>query len=220
LIRLFVGHDAREAVGAHAFIESVLDHCSMPVSITHIGSKETERDGTNAFTYSRFMIPSLCHFQGFALWMDGADMLCRGDLAELWEMRESWFAAKVVKHEYIPASDRKYIGTDMESPNLYYPRKNWSSVVLFDCGHYLNRCLTPEYIAGKDGSYLHRFGWIPDERIGGLPMEWNWLDEYGENEGAKLVHWTNGIPGFYHYRHAPHAEEWKAAVRKVTRGMA
>jgi hypothetical protein len=223
LIRLFCGYDAREAVGFHAFVQSVVEHSSEPVAITPIYSGE-RRDGTNAFTYSRFLVPWMCGFEGFALWVDGADMLAAGDLADLWAEREGWYAAKVVKHDYVPKSDRKYVGTEMEAPNEAYPRKQWSSVILWDCEHYLNRVLTPQYVAEHDGAHLHRFGWIPDEQqdqIGELSVKWNWLcDEYGANTSAKLLHWTNGIPGFYAYRDSPHSEEWRAAVRRMQRGLA
>jgi hypothetical protein len=97
-------------------------------------------------------------------------------------------------------------------------------VILWDCEHYLNRVLTPQYVAEHDGAHLHRFGWIPDEQqdqIGELSAKWNWLcDEYGANTSAKLLHWTNGIPGFYAYRDSPHSEEWRAAVRRMQRGLA
>jgi hypothetical protein len=219
LIRVFAGYDAREAVGWHAFQQSLIEKTSEPVSLTAIGGGQ--RDGSNAFTYSRFLVPYLCDFQGFALWVDGSDMLLRADLAELWATRCTWNAVSVVKHEYLTKHPRKYVGTELETDNVDYERKNWSSVILWDCGHYMNRCLTPEYVAKHDGAHLHRFAWLPDERIGVLPTQWNWLaDEFGENENAKLLHWTAGIPGFYHYRDAPHADEWRDAVRASTRGAA
>lgn len=221
MIRIFTGFDAREAAGWHAFAQSVIEKTSGAVSITPLGGSEGQRDGTNAFAYSRFLVPYFCEFRGFALWVDGADMLMRGDLAELWAQRCAWNAVSVVKHAYETKHARKYVGTEMESENADYPRKNWSSVMLWDCGHYLNRCLTPEYVAQHDGAHLHRLAWLPDERIGELEPEWNWLaDEYGENEQAKLLHWTAGMPGFYHYRDAPHAQEWRAAVRAGSRGLA
>lgn len=218
MIRLFCGYDPREAIGFHAFCESVIEHTSVPVSIIPV--KGEQRDGTNAFTYQRFLVPHICGFQGFAIFADASDMLLRHDLAELWEQRESWYAMKVVKHDYKTRNPRKYVGTEMEAANEDYPRKNWSSVILWDCSHYMNRCLTPEYVAKSTGAHLHRFEWLPEERIGELPKVWGWMpDEYGENQSAKLLHWTAGIPGFYHYRAAPHSEEWQRAVRKAVRGM-
>lgn len=217
MIRLFCGFDPREAVGFHAFIQSVIEKTSSPVEIIPLSGKQ--RDGTNSFTYARFLVPYLCNWQGSAIFADGSDMLLRADLKELWDLRESWFAIKVVKHDYKTKHPVKYLGTELEAQNLDYPRKNWSSLMLWDCGHYMNRKLTPEFIESQPGSYLHRLEWLPDDRVGELPVEWNWLDEYGENPEAKIVHWTTGIPGFYQYRDAPHASEWRDTVRKLIRGM-
>lgn len=219
VIRLFTGFDPREAVGWHAFCQSVIERSSEAVSITALHGEQ--RDGSNAFTYSRFLVPHLCHFNGMAIFADGADMLLRGDLAELWEMRDPWRAVQVVQHAYQTKHARKYVGTELEAANEDYPRKNWSSLVIWNCAHFANRRLTPEYVSEQSGEFLHRFEWIKDEWIGDLPMSWNWLaDEYGESEEAKLLHWTAGIPGFYHYRDAPHAPEWQDAVRRAGRGMA
>lgn len=223
LIRLFAGYDAREAVGYHAFVQSVLDGTSETVSLTALGGVGPERDGSNAFTYSRFLVPWLCRFSGMAIFVDGADMLCRGDLAELWALRDPFAAVQVVQHSYQTRHPRKYVGTEMEAENRDYPCKNWSSVVIWNCAHMRNRRLTPEYVAEQSGEYLHRFEWLHDEPdlIGELPIEWNWLaDEYGASTTAKLLHWTAGVPGFYAYKDAPHADEWRAAVRKVQRGLA
>lgn len=178
-----------------------------------------QKDGTNAFTYARFRIPELCGFSGWALFVDASDMLCLGDIADLWDLKDKTKAVQVVKHEYQTKHQRKYVGTELESDNKDYPRKNWSSVVIWNCGH-LEHFKHRQLLRGDDGSILHRFAWLDDELIGELPKDWNWLaDEYGPNDEAKLFHWTAGIPGFTHYQHAPHAQEWKAAARKVTRGM-
>lgn len=216
-MRVFCGYDEREAAGFHAFMQSILHTARNPISVTPLSG--SQRDGTNSFTYSRFLVPWLCDFRGWAIWVDGSDMLCRDDLGQLLEQSDHRAAVFVVKHDYQPKHVRKYIGTEMEADNSAYPRKNWSSVILWDCGHYLNRMLTPEYVKQASGQDLHRFAWLPDERIGSLPSEWNWLDEYGENPQAKILHYTNGIPGFYHYREAPHSCEWRDAIRKMTRGI-
>lgn len=216
MLRLFCGFDPREAVGLHTFIESVLAHASEPVSITPLNGKT---DGTNAFTLARFLVPSLCRFEGFAIWADGSDMLFRTDIAKLADVYDPSFACQVVKHDYTPKSDRKYIGTEMEAPNEAYPRKNWSSLILWNCAHHANRTLSKSFVASQSGRYLHRFSWLEDSQIGELPAVWNWLDELGESQEAKIVHWTNGIPGFYHYKSAPHAFEWKDALRAMQRGL-
>ncbi len=207
MIRLFTGFDNRESAGWHAFAQSVIENTSEPVAICALTDKSI-RDGSNAFTYSRFLVPYLCGFEGHALFLDGADMVAKGDLAELWALRSDK-AVHVVKHDYKTRNQRKYVGTDMECANSDYPRKNWSSAILWNCSHPANYLLTPKFIEEHDGSYLHRFAWLPDWLIGELPKEWNWLaDEDGASTTAKLLHWTAGIPSIPAHRNAPHASEW------------
>lgn len=170
------------------------------------------RDGTNAFIYSRFLIPYLCDFEGHAIFVDGADMVCKADIAELWALRDNFSAVQVVKHDYKTKNPVKYIGTQMEAKNEDYPCKNWSSVMIINCAHYAWRTITPEAVAKLPGYHFHRFGFIEERAVGALPIEWNWLtDEYGENDKAKLLHWSSGIPGFTHYKDAPHAADWFGA---------
>jgi hypothetical protein len=208
VLKIFTGWDQREAAGWHAFAQSVIERTSIPVAITPLNIIGPQRDGSNAFTYTRFLIPELCNFAGFALYADGADMIALGDLAELWEMRSKDFAVQVVKHDYATKHARKYLGTEMEVANADYPRKNWSSLVLWNCGHqahFDNR----EKLRSAPGSYLHRFSWLKDEQIGELPAAWNWIpEEQGVNAGAKILHFSIGIPGIWAHRNAPHAQEW------------
>ena len=82
----------------------------------------------------------------------------------------------MVKHEYQTKHPRKYIGTPMESANRDYPRKNWSSLILFNCDHAQTRQLTPELVNRESGAYLHRFQWLDDAAIGAVPETWNWLE--------------------------------------------
>lgn len=165
--------------------------------------RETHTDGSNAFIYARFLVPYLAE-RGHAIWLDG-DMIVQADIAELWEMRSHWHAAQVVQHPpYTPRATTKYLGAKQE----WYPRKNWSSVILWNCGHYRNRQLTPEYIEGATGAHLHRFEWLTDDRIGELPREWNWLDDYGDNPNAKIIHYTTGTPCWPEYAEQPLALPW------------
>jgi hypothetical protein len=166
--------------------------------------------GTNAFTISRFMIPWIQKFTGMAIFADGADMLCRADLAELHALFDPTKAVQVVKHEYTTKHPMKYVGTSMESPNEMYPRKNWASLMLINCSHYAWRKMNPNAIADTAKIDLLQLKFINDLFIGELPATWNWLaDEYGPNPEAKLLHWTAGIPLFPHYNDAPHADEYR-----------
>jgi lipopolysaccharide biosynthesis glycosyltransferase len=141
------------------------------------------------------LVPHFMKFNSWAIFIDG-DMILRDDIAKLWALREMDKDVVVVKHEYKTRMIEKYLG----SKNEDYPRKNWSSVILWNCGSYPNRCLTPNFVMAATGADLHRFTWIKDERIGELPAEWNWLDvEYDYNPAAKLVHYTLGTPCFHEF---------------------
>ena len=215
-IRLYTGYDKREAEGWHTFVQSVIDN-SKDVALLWLYGEQ--KDGTNSFTYERFRIMEKCSWSGWAIFMDGADMLLRAHLDELWSLRDKRFAVQVVKHDYQTKHARKYVGTEMEASNEDYPRKNWSSLMLINCAHMAHFRAREEIrqaIEAGNGKYLHRFSWLEDKEVGELPREWNWLaDEYGVNPQAKLLHWTAGIPGFKHYAKAPMSEHWHEAARTI-----
>lgn len=216
-LRLFLGYDVRETVGYHVCLQSLLDTTSIPCSITAISGEQ--RDGSNAFIYTRFLVPQLCGFEGWAIFADGSDMLFREDIAELWSLREeySWAALAVVKREYKTRQSRKYIGTPMESVNEDYPRKNWSSLMLINCGHPANRVLTQEFVASHGGNYLHRFSWLEDQQIAPLPERWNVLvGEDGEDaERCSLAHFTLGIPAMARYSSGRYSGEWWQTLHRL-----
>ncbi len=228
VIPVYVGFDPREEVGTHAFNSSLIKRATSPVSIAplHLGMFRSfysagQRDGTNAFIYTRFLIPFLQDFRGWAVFADGADMILKADISELWALRNDYKAVQVVKHDYKTKHPQKYVGTGMEARNDDYPRKNWSSLMLINCAHFAWRQMTPENVEKMTGPELHRFSWMRDEVIGELPPVWNWLaDEYGPNPDAKLLHWTAGIPAWPHYANAPHADDWAAEAMRVTHAIA
>lgn len=210
MIPIFIGYDPREAVAYHVCTNSIIRRATAPVVLTPLalnnlrGYTETHTDGSNQFIYSRFLVPNLMNYQGWAIFMDG-DMLLRTDIAELWSLRDESKAILCVQHDYRTKSHSKYLG----STNADYPRKNWSSIVLWNCAHPANRLVTPAFIEQATGAQLHRFTWLNDSLIGTLPKVWNWLpDEFGANPDAKLLHWTLGTPCFHEYADAPMAEEW------------
>ena len=211
-IPIFIGYDPREAVAYHTCANSIIRQASKPVAIIPLALNlfndytETHTDGSNQFIYSRFLVPHLMGYQGHAIFIDG-DMVVRGDIVELWEQRSSYMDVQVVKHNYKTKMPVKYLGAKNED----YPRKNWSSVILWNCGHERNKILTPEFVQTATGAQLHRFSWLADDLIGSLPKEWNWLpDEFGANDNAKLLHWTLGTPCFNEFAGANQADEWHA----------
>jgi hypothetical protein len=210
MIRIFIGFDTRETVAHHVCAHSIIRQSTQPVALTPLalgnlaGYSERHGDGSNQFVYSRFLVPHLMEHAGWALYLDG-DMILLADIAALWSMRDQTKAVQVVQHDYRTRAQSKYLG----APNHDYPRKNWSSVVLWNCAHPAHRLLTPAYVEAAPGSVLHRFAWLDDGAIGALPVEWNWLpDEFGENPNAKLLHWTLGTPCFAEHAKAPSAALW------------
>jgi len=211
-IPIFVGYDPREAVAYHTCVNSIIRHASKPVAIIPLALnlfedyKETHTDGSNQFIYSRFLVPHLMEYKGKAIFIDG-DMIVRDDIVKLWNLTTGHLAwdVAVVKHDYKTKLTEKYLGAKNED----YPRKNWSSVIIWNCPTYPNRKLTPEFIQKSTGAELHRFTWIDDNRILELPREWNWLpDEFGPNTDAKLLHYTLGTPCFHEFATTPQGEEW------------
>jgi len=156
---IYVGYDGKvEPVAYHNFCQSVIEKSSIAVSFTPLALntlkdyEETHKDGSNAFIYSRFLVQYLNNFKGIALFVDG-DMICRTDIAEILANFDTDEAVKVVKHNYTTKHPIKYLGAKNED----YPKKNWSSVMLWNCSHWLNRQLTPKFIPEQTGKYLHRF---------------------------------------------------------------
>jgi lipopolysaccharide biosynthesis glycosyltransferase len=211
-IPVYIGYDPREAIAYHVCANSIIRNSSRPVALIPVALnlfrgfyQEQHGDNSNHFVYTRFLVPWLMNFQGRAIFIDG-DMIVRGDIAELWDMTQHGaYDVHVVKHDYETKMTEKYMGAVNEN----YPRKNWSSVIVWNCGNFPNRQLTPEFVSKQPGSYLHRFSWLDDARIGELPAEWNWLpDEYGANSDAKLLHYTLGTPCFHEFADTPQGELW------------
>lgn len=225
-VPLYVGFDPREAACYHVFTQSVIERASIPVSFhplhrPMLDNFDGQKDGTNAFIYSRFLVPYLQNWSGWALFADG-DMVMLEDIAKLWTLRENFVCNKalaIVKHDYATKYPRKYVDTPMEADNIDYPGKNRSSVILWNCNHMANRILTPEFVHEAPGSFLHRFQWLKDDQIAELPMEWNALSMEQDISCASLVHFTLGAPGFHYYRNCDGAEHWHRS-RKAAMNMA
>lgn len=234
LIRLFVGWEPREAIGWHVFAQSAIERSSLPIQLIALSDASLaslvagwRSEGTNAFSKLRFLIPHLCGYSGWALFADGADMLCRADLAELWRMRGQPApdgiekALWCVKHDYRTRHSRKYVGTELETDNADYPRKNWASLFLIDCGSPFARLWHPELLAKRSLVDLLQLRDFHDDRIGALDPSWNHLvGEDPPRSDAKLVHFTLGIPGFQTYKEVEYADEWREVLARVRRGIA
>ena len=219
-IPIFVGVDPRERAATNVLVDSLVQHSNTPLAITPLITPQLEAQGlywrprdpkqSTAFSFSRFLVPYLMGYQGWAIFMD-CDMLSRSDIAELWALRDEQFAVQCVQHEHVPGETVKFLGETQSA----YPKKNWSSLMLLNC----NRCtaLTPHYVNNATGLELHRFHWLNgDHEIGAIPEGWNHLvavQDPAKAEDAPLLHWTLGGPWFKAQRTigGELAAEWFAA---------
>ncbi len=158
---------------------------------------------------ARFLVPHLCGYQGWALFCDG-DVLFRADVADLFALADDRVAVQVVQHDYAPTDTAKKSGAEQTR----YLRKNWSSVMLFNCGHPANRALTVSLVNTVPGRDLHRFCWLEDALIGALPARWNFLVGHStrSSEEPAIVHFTAGVPDVAGHEHDPFADEWYDAA--------
>ncbi len=217
MIRVFVGYDPKESLAFYTLAHSILRHASEPVSIAPLmrsqlgGLYRRTRGPTESteFSMTRFLTPLLSGYEGWSVFLD-CDMLCREDIVPLVRRAEAApdKAVHVCQHDYVPKTERKFL----DQVQTRYPRKNWSSLMVFN--NALCRSLDAGYVSSASGLELHRFAWTSDARIGALPLEWNWLvGEYDYNPAAKIVHYTLGGPYFDDYRDCDYAAEWFAERR-------
>lgn len=202
---------------------SILRRASGPISITPIVrsslsklyTRRRNQFESTEFSFTRFLTPYLADYDGFALFLD-CDMLCLADITQLLTIvdEQPGRAVYVCKHDYIPRSNKKFL----DQPQTAYPRKNWSSLMLFDTG----RCkmLTQHYVNTASGLDLHRFNWLDNYSIGNIPLEWNYLvDEDNQSSlNPKIIHYTNGGPWFEEYKYCEHADLWFAEFQHMIDG--
>lgn len=216
MMRIFIGYDPVESVAYHVLSHSILSRSSIPVSITPINKRNIPEftrgmeDGSTEFSFSRFLTPYLAGYEGYAVFMD-CDMLVMCDIAELLPFCSD-SAVSVVQHDYEPKPGMKFLGNVQH----VYPRKNWSSLMVFNCGKC--RDLSPEVVNTASGAFLHRLEWAGS--VDSIPVEYNHLvGEYDENPNAKIAHFTLGTPCFKGYENQEYADEWFNELRQAMSGM-
>ena len=224
MIPVFIGWDPREAIAADVCRFSLLRRSSVPLHVQYLRQpalreiglyrREWElRDGqridridgrpfSTEFAFTRFLVPALCQFEGWALFVDG-DFLFLADVAELLALRDQHYAAMVCQQVHVPLAHAKMDGCAQHA----YARKNWSSLMLLNCGHEATRRLTPGAVNAEPGAWLHGLRWLPDRLIGSLPPQWNWIDGVTPGE-PKAVHYTAGGPWFAGHEAVRFAGEW------------
>lgn len=231
--KVFIGFDPREVDAYHVARHSIMERASGVVPVLGIDLSELRHDGlywretetrdnrlwdvisdapmSTEFAISRFLVPHLANYEGWAVFMD-CDVLVRTDISHLFALADERYAVMCVKHVYEPQE-----GVKMDNQaQLRYARKNWSSVMLFNCAHPSNKALGPQYINSVPGRDLHRFAWLPDDQIGDLDHSWNWLVGHSSsNIDPDIVHFTEGGPWFKGYEKVAFADEWLAEFEKV-----
>lgn len=210
MIRIFIGYDPAETIAYHVLCHSILRHSSQPVSFTPINKRNIpefsrgKEDGSTEFSFSRFLTPYLSGYTGQSIFMD-CDMLVRCDISLLMKECDLAHDVFVVKHDYAPNTETKFLGNKQH----LYPKKNWSSMMLFNSSHQHCRKLTPEVVNSGTGKFLHQFEWTEESRVGELGKEWNHLvGELKPNPDAKIVHFTLGTPCFKGYENQEFSKEW------------
>lgn len=218
-LKMFVGYDSREDLAYRVCQHSIYKRSSIPVEVIPIKQTEVRESGlywrerekveSTEFSFTRFLTPYLANYQGWAVFVD-CDVLYLGDVKELADLVDDKYAIMCVQHDYTPKETTKMDGAVQTA----YPRKNWSSMVLYNCGHPKNKVLTPEVVNSESGAYLHRFQWLEDHEIGSIPFVWNFLvghNKVVENDQTtfpKAIHYTLGGPWFEDWKDCEFGDLW------------
>ena len=223
-MKVFVGYDTREDI-AYQVCKHSLESRNKNVEVRPLKQNELREQGwysrpidklaSTEFTFTRFLVPELCNFDGWALFCD-SDIIFIEDIKQLFDQADDKYAVMCAQHDYTPKEGIKMDG----QTQTVYPRKNWSSVVLFNCGHPSNKKLDINLVNNPDitGAYLHRFSWLDDTEIGQISHEWNWLTDWyeeGKDGTPKALHYTEGGPWFENYRNCGWHSTWKIELQEM-----
>jgi len=217
-LNVYIGWDSRETKAYEVCVKSILTHTSKKINIYPLKLQELRNIGfytrpddplsSTEFTFSRFLVPYLNSYKGTALFCD-CDFLFLDDIVKIFDMADQTKAVQCCKHDYKPTSEVKMEG----SKQYVYPRKNWSSLMLFNCDNPSNKFLNHGNVNELSGQYLHRFNWLLDDEIGSIPIEWNWLVNWYKEpvDGSpKALHFTEGGPWHKGYENCEYSELWNS----------
>ncbi len=168
-------------------------------------SRNDDPKQSTEFTYSRFLVPHLNKFKDYAVFCD-SDFLWQRDIKDMLHFISEDKSVAVVQHEYVECpSSTKMDGLQQE----WYPRKNWSSLMLFNCAHEDCKKLTTAVVNTETPKFLHRLEWANDSNVNALPVDYNHLvGYYPRNDSASAFHFTDGGPWHQDYINCDHAEKW------------
>jgi len=215
-LNIYIGYDAKEDIAYRVCKHSILKRSGANVKIRSlklyelIANKLYNRTidplASTEFTYSRFLVPTLNNFNGWAVFCD-CDFLFFDDVEKILNNIDESKALYCVQHDYAPKEKHKMDG----QKQTIYPRKNWSSFILFNCSHPSNKRLNIDLVNSETGSFLHQFKWLKDSEIGSLDERWNWLEGWTSKHNNKkpfAVHYTRGGPWFEEWQDVEFANEW------------
>lgn len=214
--KIFVGYDSREDIAWEVCRHSLHRHASGDLSVIPIRqeslrelglyTRPTDLGASTEFSITRFLTPYLAAQSGWVLFCD-CDFLFTVDITQVFEGLDPSKAVYCVQHDYVPAHAVKMDGKQQ----LAYPRKNWSSFMIFNCEHPEVQALTPSIVNTAPPAYLHRFEWLRDNNsIGALDLDWNFLvGEYPKPQKTpRVLHYTVGGPWFEDWRNCDYADLW------------
>ncbi len=215
-LNIYIGYDSKEDIAYRVCKYSILKRSSKNIKVMSLKLYELITNkmyfrnidplASTEFTYSRFLVPALNKHKGWAIFCD-CDFIFLEDIAKILENLDNSKAIYCVKHDYTPKEKHKMDG----QKQTIYPRKNWSSFILFNCSHPSNKKLNVDLVNSETGSFLHQFKWLNDEEIGSLDERWNWLEGWTSNHNEKkpfAVHYTRGGPWFEEWQDVEFAREW------------
>jgi len=225
LLHIFIGYDDREKDAYDVCVDSLRAHSRSPIQIHKLDQDALRRQGayirpkdepaSTQFAFTRFLVPHLMGFKGRALFVD-CDFLFTQDVTDLFHSAPWAAAVSVVKHDYTPKAKWKMEG----QPQVAYPRKNWSSLMLFRCGSVAARKLDVPYVNSAPAPDLHRLAWAHDSEIGALPDEWNWLEgeyQWERDVPPAGIHFTNGGPWHTDPRAIRFGNLWTDQLKAIKR---
>tara|TARA_R110000822_G_scaffold4905_2_gene21213 strand:- start:3653 stop:4387 length:735 start_codon:yes stop_codon:yes gene_type:complete len=230
-LKVYIGWDALDMDAYKVCEESLRDFSSVPLNVTCLkehkvratglywrpyrvdekGQRWDDRDGrpySTGFSFTRFAIPAMEHYdEGWVLFCD-PDMLWQADVAELFAEADNDKALMCVPHDHTPPELDKMGGL----LQTQYHRKNWSSLMLFNV--HKNESLTKYRLNNMTGSWLHGMNWLKDEEIGALGEAWNWLEGWSDPAiDPKVIHYTRGTPDLPGCADVQYADRWWSALR-------
>ena len=212
----YIGYDSKEDIAYRVCKQSITNTASKKINIKSLKlyelvaknfyTRAVDPLASTEFTYSRFLVPALMNYRGWAIFCD-CDFLFFEDIFLLLDTLKDNKALYCVKHEYAPKEKHKMDGQQQ----TIYPRKNWSSLIIYNCEHPSNKKLTIDLVNSESGSYLHQFRWLKDEEIGSIDERWNWLEGWTSIHNSNspyAVHFTRGGPWFNEWQDVEFSKEW------------